>query len=67
MQDASKSGMNSWMLIGLVATAAVALLLLLPDHLSHFLGWLPYLLIAACPLIHIFMHRGHGHGRTRDS
>jgi hypothetical protein len=23
---------------------------------------LPYLLLAACPLMHIFMHHGHGHG-----
>lgn len=22
--------------------------------------WLPYLLIAACPLMHLFMHKGHG-------
>jgi hypothetical protein len=27
------------------------------------LGVLPYLLILACPLMHLFMHRGHGgHG-----
>lgn len=36
---------------------------LLMEHWAHVLGVLPYLLILACPLMHIFMHRGHGgHG-----
>jgi hypothetical protein len=26
------------------------------------LGLLPWLLLAACPLMHAFMHGGHGHG-----
>jgi len=30
------------------------------------LGALPYLLLAASPLLHIFMHRGHGHGSADD-
>lgn len=25
-------------------------------------GYLPYLLLLLCPLIHVFMHRGHGAG-----
>ncbi|MBN0091486.1 DUF2933 domain-containing protein, partial [Pseudomonas aeruginosa] len=28
----------------------------------HVAGYLPFLLLAACPLMHLFMHRGHGHG-----
>jgi hypothetical protein len=36
---------------------------LLTEHWAHVLGVLPYLLILACPLMHLFMHRGHGgHG-----
>ncbi|MBN20973.1 MAG: hypothetical protein CL678_06750 [Bdellovibrionaceae bacterium] len=31
-------------------------------HSQHFLGWLPYLILLLCPLMHIFMHGGHGHG-----
>jgi hypothetical protein len=32
------------------------------------LGVLPYLVFLACPLIHLFMHRGHGnHGGRYDS
>lgn len=36
---------------------------LLAEHRAHLLGALPYLLLAACPLMHVFMHHGHGrHG-----
>lgn len=62
MQQVRKKGINSWMLIGILASAAVALFLLLPDHVPHLLRLLPYLLLAACPLIHMFMHGRHGHG-----
>jgi hypothetical protein len=43
-------------------------ILLWTEHLAHALGYLPYLLILACPLMHLFMHGGHGghqhHQRT---
>ncbi|MBI3068611.1 MAG: DUF2933 domain-containing protein [Betaproteobacteria bacterium] len=36
-------------------------------HLSELLYYLPYLLLLACPLPHLFMHRGRGgHGRNHD-
>lgn len=41
--------------------AAAVAFYLLKDHREHFLGWLPYLLLLACPLMHVFMHRSHGH------
>ena len=35
---------------------------LLTEHTAHVLGVLPFLLLAACPLMHMFMHHGHqGH------
>jgi hypothetical protein len=44
---------------------------LLAEHRAHVFGVLPYLLVAACPLMHLFMHHGHGghggHGGQRDS
>jgi nitrate reductase NapE component len=41
--------------------AAVAAFFLLSEHRIHALGFLPWiLLIAVCPLMHIFMHGGHG-------
>jgi hypothetical protein len=31
-------------------------------HENHVLALLPFAFLAACPLMHVFMHRGHGHG-----
>lgn len=39
---------------------AVAAFFLLAEHTAHVLGALPWLLLAACPLMHLFMHHGHG-------
>ncbi|SOZ40905.1 DUF2933 domain-containing protein [Cupriavidus neocaledonicus] len=35
------------------------------EHRAHVIQALPYLLLAACPLMHLFMHHGHGHGHHR--
>lgn len=43
---------------------------LIAEHRAHVIPYLPWLLLAACPLMHMFMHRGHGrhHGdSTRES
>lgn len=29
------------------------------EHRAHVIGFLPYTLLLLCPLIHVFMHRGH--------
>lgn len=47
--------------------AAIAAFYLLSEHRAHLFGVLPYLLLLACPLMHMFMHRGHHHGRYKDS
>jgi hypothetical protein len=39
---------------------------LLTEHAAHVFGALPYLLLAACPLMHLFMHHGHGHHGSDD-
>lgn len=45
-----------------VGFALVALFFLVTEHRAHLFGWLPFLLLAACPLMHLF-HGGHeGHG-----
>lgn len=50
-----------WMM--LVAIASAAAFWLLRAHWGHALGAAPYLLFLACPLMHLFMHKGHGgHG-----
>ena len=48
--------------IGWLVLAAVAGWFLREEHRAHLLGALPYLLLLACPLMHLFMHGGHGHG-----
>ena len=46
--------------IGLIVIGAVAAYFLLTEHLAHVVGALPFLLLLACPLMHVFMHHGHG-------
>jgi hypothetical protein len=54
--------------LGACLFAAIATFLLWEEHQAHILGALPYLLLLACPLIHLFMHGGHGHGgRAQDA
>jgi len=51
---------STWVVGGF---AVVALFFLLTEHRAHLLGWLPFLLLAACPLMHLFHHGAHGsHG-----
>jgi len=47
--------------IGLIFIGAVAVYFLLTEHLAHVVGALPFLLLLVCPLMHVFMHHGHGH------
>ena len=50
---------TNWVLIGFLAIVGYFLFM---EHRAHFLEFLPWLLLLACPLMHIFMHRGHGGG-----
>jgi hypothetical protein len=57
---------GSWVLLGFLAVAGY---FLLTEHTAHVLGALPWLLLLACPLMHLFMHHGHGghrHGGLPD-
>ena len=49
----------------------IAVFLLFTEHRAHVLGILPYLFLLACPLMHLFMHHGHGghghHARNHDT
>ena len=51
----------------IVHTLVVTLVLtgvawLLTRHAEHAIRYLPLLVLLACPLMHLFMHRGHHHG-----
>ena len=54
--------------IGWLVLAAIAAWFLWTEHRAHLFGALPWLVLLACPLMHVFMHRGHhghhGHGGT---
>jgi len=56
----SKSG------IALCVFVAAGALFLIVEHRAHALEWLPFALLLACPLMHLFMHGGHG-GRAGHS
>ena len=46
---------------------AIAAFFLLEEHRAHIFGVLPYALLLLCPIIHLFMHRGHGtHGAAHS-
>jgi hypothetical protein len=57
---------KSWLLsrwgIVLLGFLIIASALLFTEHQAHVLGVLIWLPLLACPLMHLFMHGGHGHG-----
>lgn len=54
---------SRWALWGFLAVAAF---FLWTEHRAHVMGLLPYLLLLACPLMHLFHHHGHGHRHGRE-
>lgn len=46
-------------LLGFIIIAAAYLM---AEHAAHLWGLLVWLPLLACPLMHFFMHSGHGHG-----
>ena len=43
----------------LIGFALIGGFFLIAEHRAHVLPWLPWLFLAACPLMHVFMHHGH--------
>jgi hypothetical protein len=52
--------------IALLVLLAIAGYFLWTEHQAHVISALPWILLAACPLLHVFMHRG-GHGGHHGS
>jgi hypothetical protein len=53
-----------WVLIGFLLIAAF---FAVAEHRAHLLGAVPYLLLLACPVMHMFHHGHHRHhGDTRQ-
>ena len=61
------SSNDHWRLRGrwaFYAFGVIAGAYLIVEHRAHLTGALPFLIILACPLLHMLMHGGHGgHGR----
>lgn len=53
--------------LGLCIALLAAGFYLLTEHTAHVFGVLPYLFVLACPLMHMFMHRGHHGGHANSS
>jgi DUF2933 family protein len=51
-----KNNLVLWVFISFIAY------LLITEHWAHIVPYLPYLILLLCPLMHFFMHGGHGHG-----
>jgi len=49
---------NAW--IALIGFLAITTFFLWEEHQAHILGVLPWALLLLCPILHLFMHRGHG-------
>jgi hypothetical protein len=56
-QNRNAGSRSKWALIGFLTVAGF---FLFTEHRAHLLGILPYLLLLACLLMHLFMHHGHG-------
>jgi len=53
--------------IALWVFMAIVLYFLVTEHGAHIVPYLPYVLLMACPLMHLFMHGGPGgHGHDGD-
>jgi DUF2933 family protein len=62
-QDGKPSNsVRKFVFIGFVLVAGF---FLVAEHRAHLFGILPYLLLAACPLMHFFGHGHGGHGGER--
>ena len=63
--ESDNGRMKSRTNIALIVFLVIAGFFLVTEHRAHLTGWIPYwpyLLLLACPLMHLFMHGGHGHG-----
>ena len=57
--------------IAVIMVALIGVFYMLREHWGHVAGYWPYLLLLACPVMHLFHGHGHhgghaGHGKPAD-
>lgn len=63
VRDSSSSSSLARTVLTTMGFLLIAAFFLQTEHRAHLFGALPFLFLLACPLLHMFMHRGHGsHG-----
>ena len=55
--------LKTWLLITAIAMGGFYLF---SEHQTHLVEYLPFLIFLACPLMHLFMHRGHHSHKNSD-
>ena len=63
--ESDNGTMNSKANIAFAVFLVIGAYFLVTEHWAHLSGlfpYWPYLFLLACPLMHLFMHGGHGHG-----
>ena len=61
MDQSTTRALLRWLMIA--AFGAALAYLFFGEHRVHLLGYLPFIFLLACPLLHMTMHGGHGrHG-----
>ena len=64
-QGASPGHRHSWFWV-FIAFGLMAVVLLWQEHRAHLLGVIPYLILFACPLMHLLHRHGHRHGGNTE-
>ena len=63
-EQRSSGGPGRWVFWGFVLIAAY---FIVTEHRAHAVQFLPFLLLLACPLLHMFhRHGGHGGGKHAE-
>lgn len=63
----SQPSWSTWSGVCAIVLGAALLFFLVTEHTAHFFGVLPFAIFLLCPIMHLFMHRGHGgHGEPAN-